>query len=101
MKTIILLIYYILIGGIYCFESILSFYILFQLAIIFFPMSGNNIFHKIYAFLNVRIEPIFAYFRKLLPPIGMFDFSALILFFGLDMIRRLIDILFLCLLNRA
>ena len=101
MKNIILLIYYILVSGIYCFESILTFYILLQLAIIFFPTRDDNIFHKIYAFLNVRIEPIFAYFRKFLPPIGIFDFSALILFFGLDMIRRLIDILFMCLLSRA
>ncbi len=99
MNVILLFIYYALIGSIYCFESILSFYILLQWAFILFSVSEDSIFYKIYVFLNVRIEPIFGYFRKFVPPIGGFDFSALILFFGLDAIRRLVSILFTYLLG--
>ena len=94
MKFILLFIYYLIIGSIYCFESILSFYILLQWAFLLFSVSEDSIFYKIYIFLNARIEPIFAYFRKFVPPVGGIDFSVLILFFGLDGIRRLISLLF-------
>lgn len=94
MNTILIFIYYLLICSIYCFESILSFYILLQWAFILFSISEDSIFNKIYMFLNVRIEPIFGYFRKFVKPIGGFDFSALILFILIDALRRIISILF-------
>ena len=99
MNIALLVIYYLLIGSIFCFESILSFYILLQWVFILFSINNDSIFYRIYQFLNVRIEPIFGYFRKFLPPIGGFDFSVLILFFGLDVVRRLISMLFMYLME--
>ena len=100
MSNILLFIYYLLIFPIYCFESILSFYILLQWALILFSLSESSIFYKIYSFLMVRLEPILLYFRRFVPPIFGIDFSVLIIFFGLDAIRRLISILFTYLLTR-
>ena len=101
MNIIILFVYYFLICSINCFELILLFYIILQFAVMLFPINENSIFHKIYAFLYARIEPIFAYIRRFIPPIGMLDFSALVLFIGLFVIRKLISVLFLWLLSWA
>ncbi len=99
MNTILIFIYYLLISVIYCFEAVLSFYILLQWSFILFSISEDSIFYKLYVLLNIRIEPIFGYFRKFVKPIGGFDFSALILFFGLDALRRVISIVFTYLLG--
>ena len=99
MNTILIFIYYLLITAIYCFDAILSFYILLQWAFILFSISEDSIFYKIYVLLNIRIEPIFNYFRKFVKPIGGWDFSALILFFGLEALRRIISIVFTYLLS--
>lgn len=99
MSNIIIFIYYLIICSIYCFEFVLSFYILLQWTFILFSVSEDSIFHKIYIFLNVRIEPLFRYFRKFLPPIGGFDFSVLILFGGLEALKRLISMIFVYLLG--
>ena len=99
MNNILLFIYYVLVVSIYCFEFILSFYILLQLAIIFFSVSESNMFYRIYTFLMVRLEPILIYFRKFVPLVHGIDFSVLIIFFGLDAIRRIISILFTYLLS--
>ena len=99
MSSILLFIYYVLIVSIYCFEFILSFYILLQWVFILFSISESNVFYKIYEFLMVRLEPLFMYFRKFVPLVGGINLSVLIIFFGLDAIRRLIDILFTYLLS--
>ena len=100
MDNILLFIYYVLVVLIYCFEFILSFYILLQLVVIFFSVSESNMFYRIYTFLMVRLEPILLYFRKFVPSVCGIDFSILIIFFGLDAIRQLISIIFTYLLSR-
>ena len=67
--------------------------------LVLFSLEKDNLFSKIYLFLMARIEPIFMYCRRFLPPIAGLDFSPMIIFILIDGLRRLIRMLFLYLLG--
>lgn len=52
-----------------------------------FPQFQNN---KFYKFIDQAVEPYARIFRRLIPPIGGFDFSIIIAFFVLSLMQRLL-----------
>lgn len=50
----------------------------------------NPIAKKIYELLTRATDPAYKRIQKILPPIGGFDFSPLILLIGISMLQRLI-----------
>ena len=51
---------------------------------------GGNRHGKFYQFIHDIREPILGIARKLLPPIGMMDFSPILALLALDIIRALL-----------
>ncbi|MGB2894971.1 MAG: YggT family protein [Anaerolineales bacterium] len=49
-----------------------------------------DVFHPIRQFLDSIVQPFLAPIRKLLPPIGGLDFSPLVLFFLVELIRSVL-----------
>lgn len=47
-------------------------------------------FHPIRQFLDSIVQPFLAPLRKLLPPMGGLDFSPLVLFFLVELVRRVL-----------
>lgn len=96
---IAILLYTIIYNLILSIEYILSFYIILGWGLMIFRIDNPaNFFMKIYLFLMARIEPIFGYFRQFLPRFKMLDFSPLVVFFVLDGLRRLVNIVFMLML---
>lgn len=52
-----------------------------------FPQFQNN---KFYRFIDQAVEPYARIFRRIIPPIGGFDFSIIIGFFVLSIMQRLL-----------
>ena len=50
------------------------------------PMGGN----KIVRFIYEVTEPVMAWFRRLLPPMNGVDFSPMILFLAISLLRSII-----------
>jgi len=59
--------------------------ILFRLIISWFPVRPNHLF---LLYLYDLTEPALAPFRRLLPPIGFIDFSPILLFLILELLRN-------------
>ncbi|HCJ79437.1 hypothetical protein HX99_05140 [Peptococcaceae bacterium SCADC1_2_3] len=55
-------------------------------------------YNPFFKFIYECTEPYLRLFRRVIPPVGMFDFSPLVAFFVLEIIRRLIINLVLTLL---
>ncbi|MCJ7570097.1 MAG: YggT family protein [Anaerolineales bacterium] len=49
-----------------------------------------DVFHPIRQFLDSIVQPFLAPIRKLLPPTGGLDFSPLVLFFLVELIRSVL-----------
>ncbi|HAG08708.1 MAG TPA: hypothetical protein DCK87_03975 [Desulfotomaculum sp.] len=47
-------------------------------------------YNPFFKFIYECTEPYLRLFRRVIPPVGMFDFSPIVAFFILDIIRRLI-----------
>lgn len=52
----------------------------------FFPYSPDSPINPLRRFVTVVTEPVLAPFRKLIPPVGMFDLSFLVAFIVLEVI---------------
>ncbi len=46
--------------------------------------------HPVVGFLSMLTEPLLAPIRRVLPDMGGFDFSPVVLFFGLRMVRGIV-----------
>jgi len=46
--------------------------------------------YKLMLFINFYTEPYLAFFRKIIPPLGMFDLSPLIAFFALQIMEKIV-----------
>lgn len=74
-----------------CVEYILIGYILMGWLIIFGIIKNSaNPVMKAYFFLMTQIEPILAIVRRFVPPIFGLDFSPMVVFFALHLIKVLI-----------
>lgn len=55
-----------------------------------FPEFANS---TVMRFISFYTDPYLNLFRKIIPPIGMFDFSPIIAFFALQLIEALVKTL--------
>ena len=46
--------------------------------------------HPVATFLGVMTEPLLTQIRRVLPPMGGFDFSSIVLLFGLQFLKGLL-----------
>lgn len=56
----------------------------------FFPISPGSPFLPIVDFLYKATEPVFTPIRRVLPTMGMFDFTPLVVLIGVQVIARLL-----------
>jgi YggT family protein len=73
--------------------SLLNVYLLAVLAFVilsWFPMQPGGIPYRIFSFLRMVVDPVLAPLRRVLPRLGPFDFSPIILFLGIGIVSRLI-----------
>ncbi|MDR3031320.1 MAG: YggT family protein [Holosporales bacterium] len=84
-----------------CIEYLLIGYIILGWFVFFGVIKNrNSVFLRIYIFLMTKIEPLLALIRRFLPTVAGFDFSPLVVFFGLHLAKVLVIQVF-CLLLRA
>lgn len=67
-------------------------YILFARIIFsWFPVSRGGLMEQIYSVLYTITEPVLGPLRRAIPPIGGFDFSPLVAFFGLNILASIVS----------
>ncbi len=49
-----------------------------------------NPYQPVVRFIYESTEPVLGFFRRIIPPVGMFDFSPIVAFFALELLRRLL-----------
>ncbi|MCS5694702.1 YggT family protein [Desulfofundulus thermocisternus] len=50
----------------------------------------HNPYHPLIRFIYEITEPVLGFFRRFIPPVGMLDFSPLVAFFALELLRQII-----------
>ncbi|MDQ0286941.1 YggT family protein [Desulfofundulus luciae] len=50
----------------------------------------HNPYHPLIRFVYEITEPVLGFFRRFIPPVGMLDFSPLVAFFALELLRQII-----------
>jgi YggT family protein len=55
-----------------------------------FPLSPGSALVGVYSFLFNVTEPVLAPLRRVIPPLGGFDLSPIIVFFGIQILQRAI-----------
>ncbi|HHW44797.1 YggT family protein [Desulfofundulus thermobenzoicus] len=50
----------------------------------------HNPYHPLIRFIYEVTEPVLGFFRRFIPAVGMLDFSPLVAFFVLELLRQLI-----------
>ena len=53
-----------------------------------FPISGHSPIAPVVSFLHTVTEPILGPVRRVMPNVGMFDLSPLVVVFGVSIIQR-------------
>jgi YggT family protein len=56
----------------------------------FFPISPGSLFLPIVDFLYKATEPVFTPIRRVLPTMGPFDFTPLVVLIGVQVIARIL-----------
>ena len=56
----------------------------------FFPMSSGSPFLPVVDFLYKATEPVFAPIRRVLPTVGPFDFTPVVVIIGVNIIARIL-----------
>jgi YggT family protein len=54
----------------------------------YFPYSPNSALNPVRRVITVLTEPVLAPFRRIVPPVGMFDLSFLVAFIVVEIIVR-------------
>lgn len=70
------------------FLQLYFFVLLGRVVLSFFPLSPGSPVASIASVLFQLTEPVLAPVRRIIPPLGMFDLSPLLLFFGLQLLSR-------------
>ena len=55
-----------------------------------FPLSPNSPMAGIYSFIYTLTEPVLGPVRRIMPPLGGFDLSPIVVFFGIEILKRAI-----------
>jgi YggT family protein len=66
---------------------------------VFIMLIRPRTYHPAISFVYEATEPLLGFFRRLLPPTGMFDFSPLIAVLFLEIARPIVIMLVIRLLN--
>ncbi len=77
--------------GIIC--ALLNLYLLAIFGFIilsWFPLQPDGVPFKIFGYLRMVVDPVLAPVRRVMPRLGPFDFSPIILILGIGIIGRLI-----------
>ena len=56
----------------------------------FFPISSGSPFLPVVDFLYKSTEPVFAPIRRVLPTVGPFDFTPVVVIIGVNIIARIL-----------
>lgn len=56
----------------------------------FFPVSSGSPFLPVVDFLYKATEPVFAPIRRVLPTVGPFDFTPVVVIIGVNIIARIL-----------
>ncbi len=56
----------------------------------FFPVNSGSPFAPVVGILHQLTEPVFAPVRRVLPPIGMFDLTPVVVLIGLAILRSIL-----------
>ena len=67
--------------------SLYSFVVLVAVALSWFPGARNNRFARL---VEAVTEPVFQRVRRVLPPMGGFDLSPMVVLLGLQVLRRVL-----------
>ncbi|MGH9148922.1 MAG: YggT family protein [Acidimicrobiales bacterium] len=68
----------------------LSVYVIILIAraiLSFFPLSPGSIMATVFGVVYSVTEPVLAPLRRIIPPLGMFDLSFLVLIFGIRFLQ--------------
>ncbi|MDR0942581.1 MAG: YggT family protein [Holosporales bacterium] len=85
----------ILIGVMNLIEYLLIGYIILGWFVFFGAVKDRDgVFFKIFVFLMGKIEPVLSVIRRFLPPVAGFDFSAIVVFFGIYLVKVVLIKLF-------
>ncbi len=77
--------------GILCALLIIYLYVVLGFVILsWFPLTPGGVPHRIFGYLRAAVDPVLAPLRKVLPRLGPFDFSPIILILGIGIIRGLL-----------
>ncbi|MGH9022255.1 MAG: YggT family protein [Acidimicrobiia bacterium] len=69
------------------FLQLYFFVLLGRVVLSFFPISQGSPVATIASVLYQLTEPVLGPIRRIIPPLGMFDLSPLLLFFGIQLLR--------------
>lgn len=67
--------------------SLYSFVVFVAVALSWFPAARNNRFAQM---IEAVTEPVFQRVRRVVPPLGGFDLSPIVVLFGLQILRRVL-----------
>jgi YggT family protein len=67
--------------------SVYSLIVLASVALSWFPQARDN---PLARYVEAATEPVFARIRQVVPPLGGFDLSPMILLFALQVLRRIL-----------
>jgi YggT family protein len=56
----------------------------------FFPVSHGSPFAPVVGVLHQLTEPVFAPVRRVLPPLGMFDFTPVVVLIGIMILQNVL-----------
>jgi YggT family protein len=77
--------------GILCVLLSLYLYVVLAFVILsWFPLTPGGVPYRIFGYLRMAVDPVLAPLRKVLPRLGPFDFSPIILILGIGIIRGLL-----------
>lgn len=72
------------------FLQLYFFVLLGRVVLSFFPVSEGGPVASIRSVLHQLTEPVLGPVRRIIPPLGMFDLSPLVVFFGIQLLMRAI-----------
>jgi YggT family protein len=73
--------------------SLINLYLLAVLGFVilsWFPLQPGGVPYRIFGYLRAVVDPVLAPLRRILPRLGPFDFSPIVLIFGIGIVARLV-----------
>ncbi len=67
--------------------KIYLFLLLGRILLSWFPIESGSVMASLYGFVYTVTEPVLGPLRRVIPPIGGFDLSPLVVFFGLRLLQ--------------